>query len=128
MALMSTEIALLFALRHLARCRVPATLDELLLRVSTGACATCDTADVELALANLARAGLVQRRGSTACLSLTGLVVAVAAAKQEQAERASPAARRAQPIVERRASATTVTRIEKSTPRPWLLARRRSAA
>lgn len=71
-ASMSTEIAVLRALLRLSRRTAPATIADLLDRVGG------DALDVQRALASLARAQLVQRRGESARLSLAGLAVAVA--------------------------------------------------
>lgn len=73
---MSTEIAVLRALLRLSRRRDAATLEDIVAHVRDG------VADVQRALASLARAQLVQRRGETARLSLSGLAVAVAVAAQ----------------------------------------------
>jgi DNA-binding IclR family transcriptional regulator len=84
MASMSTEIAVLRALLHLSRRRAPATLADIVARVRE------DQADVQRALASLARAQLVQRTGDSARLSLGGLAVAVAAAARAKADARRP--------------------------------------
>ena len=89
MASMSTEIALLRALLRLSRRASATSLADLVAAVGS------DLADVQTALASLARAGLVQRSGESARLSLAGLAVAVAAVAN--ARRAKTVARPARP-------------------------------
>jgi hypothetical protein len=89
---MSTEtvrIAVLRALLRLARRRTPATLADLLARVSLTEAG--GEGEVERALASLARQQLVQRSGETASLSLAGLAVALAVVANAKTERASRA-------------------------------------
>ena len=71
-SMFAIEIAVLRALLRFSRRRTPATLADLLNRVGG------DAADVQRALASLARSQLVQRTGESARLSLSGLAVAVA--------------------------------------------------
>jgi hypothetical protein len=84
MASMSTEIAVLRALLRISRRRPVPTLQDLVASVRE------DAGDVERALASLARAQLVMRSGETARLSMSGLVVAVAALAQAKAAAKAP--------------------------------------
>jgi DNA-binding IclR family transcriptional regulator len=76
---MSTEIAVLRALLLLTRSRSAVTAADVVARVRE------DAAEVERTLGSLARQQLVQRRGETVALSLSGLAVAVAAAAHARA-------------------------------------------
>jgi DNA-binding IclR family transcriptional regulator len=69
---MSPEILVLRALLRLARRRTPPTLAQIVDRVDA------TEAEIQRALARLARAGLVQRTAGGLQLSLAGLAVAVA--------------------------------------------------
>ena len=103
-ASMTPEIAVLRALLRLARRRSPATLEELLVRVDA------DADDVQYALRQLARAGLVHTEKNVPRLTMTGFAIAVAmtAAVPKQSgtgkkKPASPA--RVVPLVRRRRAA-----------------------
>ena len=96
---MSTEIAVLRALLFFSRRRAPATLEDLLHRVGSN---LQDVADVQRALASLARAQLVQRTGATARLTLPGLAVACAAAANARRAKTVSRPARLLPMVRRR--------------------------
>jgi hypothetical protein len=100
---MSLEIDVLRSLLRLARRRTAPTLDQIVVRVGG------DELAVRQALRALARGGLVQRTPAGLRLSLAGLAVAVACAKQPRSEASSapvslPASERRSSVRRRRAA------------------------
>jgi predicted transcriptional regulator len=84
---MNDQLLVLNALLRLARRRIPASFSEIEARVGTAA------VPVGTALAALARSGLVRRKaggGAIAQLTLDGLALAVALARQSARGRKTP--------------------------------------